>query len=107
MQITQEFVNKTSVEEVHDGVLHAANININRHPLLNQIFSESLIFVFGVEIPQEVPTRVKEGVECVYFASDSFPRFRARGADSRFHKSFNMPERLAFVEDLNILSYIR
>ena len=55
--IEEDFVPESAVEQVQYRVLGAANVKVNRHPVLLFFRVPGLIGVPGVQIPQIVPAR--------------------------------------------------
>jgi hypothetical protein len=62
--VTDKLVPETSVEEMHDGVLHTTNVDINGHAAEN-FWVKRCTLVLGIEISQEVPAWINEGVKCI------------------------------------------
>ena len=52
--IANELVPEASVEQVHDGVFHAANVDVDGHAAENGGVKRCT-FVFGIKVSQKVP----------------------------------------------------
>lgn len=53
--IIEEFVPKTGIEEVKNGVFGTADIDVDRQPLFEQVFIRQFLIVVGVDVAQVVP----------------------------------------------------
>ena len=60
---------ETRVEQVHDGVLGAARIDIDREPAAHGLGGEGALRVVRVDVPHLVPAGAHEGVERVRLAA--------------------------------------
>src|SRR5947207_10792 len=56
------------VEQMHNSVLDAADILIDRQPLLHLFLAPCLLTIARVDIAQEVPGRADEGIHCICLA---------------------------------------
>ena len=69
------------IEQVQDRVLDAADVLVDRHPVVNLGLVEGQRLVVGVGVAQEVPRRIDEGIHGVGFATGRLAAARARGVD--------------------------
>lgn len=53
--IVQEAGDKARVQQVHDSMLHATNVKVDRLPLVNDLLIEDLVGIVGVRVAQKVP----------------------------------------------------
>ncbi len=49
IDITKEFVNESGIKQMHDGMFHSTDINVNWHPLLHFLEIKCRIFVLGIQ----------------------------------------------------------
>ncbi len=69
------------VEEMEDGVLDAADVLVDRHPVPHEPGVEGAVGRPGVAESEEVPRRVDEGVHRVGLAGGRSPADRAGGVE--------------------------
>ena len=62
--IAEELMEEPSIQQMHNGMLHASNIDVNWHPLQSYLFVEHLITVW-IKEAQVVPGRVDKCVQSV------------------------------------------
>ena len=64
-EVTQRLDEEAAVEQVQDGVLHASRVLIDRQPVARRVTGPGVRLGGRVEVAQEVPRRVDEGVHRV------------------------------------------
>ena len=79
------------VDEVEDGVLDAAHVEVDREPVRHRRGVEGPVVLRGREVAVEVPGRVDEGVHGVGLAPGRAPALRAGG----LHERRDLLERVA------------
>ncbi|CCJ91566.1 conserved hypothetical protein [Cronobacter turicensis 564] len=66
-RVAHQFVEEAEVEQVHDGVLDAADINIDRQPVVGRFLIQHTFFVLRAGVARVVPGGLHKGVEGVSF----------------------------------------
>ena len=79
------------VDEVQDGVLDPADVQVDRKPVLHGVRVERAVVLAGREVAVEVPGRVHEGVHRVRLA----PRLAAAPRAGGVHERRDLLERVA------------
>ena len=72
---------EAGVEQVHDGVLGAAGIDVDRHPVLDLFRVEGRLGVMRAGVAQEIPGRAHEGIQGIRLALGRAAALRAGGID--------------------------
>ena len=65
--IAGSFMEETSVDQVHGGMLRAARVGIDRHPIVVLGWVKRSIIIIGAQVAQVVPAGAHEGVHGVGF----------------------------------------
>ena len=81
---------------MHDRVLHASHVDINRHPLLHLLNVERSTGVLRISKPQVIPGGVHKSVHRIYFSLVSHTLVHM------IYKVINQTKRLAFSEQICI-----
>ncbi|CCK15121.1 conserved hypothetical protein [Cronobacter universalis NCTC 9529] len=66
-RVAHQLVEEAEVEQVHDGVFDAADINIDRQPVVGRFLIQHAFFVLRAGVARVVPGGFHEGVEGVGF----------------------------------------
>ena len=84
-QVAHHFRPEARVDQVQDGVLHAADVLIDRKPVCDGLAINWLIRQPRIGIAIEVPGRVHEGVHGIGFAARFAAALRTLGVDELRH----------------------
>src|SRR5262245_5166320 len=76
--VVEHLREKAGVNEVHVGVLASSNVLVNGKPTGGQRWVESFSLIPGIQVAEEVPGRVHEGVHGVHFPPGRLPALGAR-----------------------------
>ena len=79
--VVQDLREEARVQEVQDGVLDAADVLIDRRPVIDLVLGERLLVVVRVRVAQVVPRRADEGVHRVRLARRIGAALRALAVD--------------------------
>ena len=79
--VAHHFAPEARVEQVHDGVGDAADVLVDGEPGVDSGGIEGLFGVLRVDVAEEIPGRVHEGVHGVGLAARGFAAFGAGGVD--------------------------
>ncbi len=71
--ISKDFGKKARVEQMQNGVLNAADVLIDRQPVIHSLRRKGRFWVVGVGVAQKVPGRIEKGVHGVGFAFGGRP----------------------------------
>ena len=64
-KITQKLMEKPSIQQMHYGMFHTSNIDINRHPIKCFLLAKNMVLILMIQKPQKVPGAIHECVKCV------------------------------------------
>ena len=66
--VLQHFHKETRIEQVQNGVLDAADVLIDRHPIVSFFLGKRLGLIVRIAVANEIPGRIDEGVHRVRLA---------------------------------------
>ncbi|CCY20904.1 uncharacterized protein BN782_00673 [Eubacterium sp. CAG:786] len=84
--VVQELVPETAVQQVERGVLHAAVVPVNGHPVFERFLGGKLLVVVRVAVTQEVPAGTSPLGHCISLALCGATAARAGGVDEALQR---------------------
>ena len=91
--IAQRLGEKARIQQVHAGMLCAADVYVYRQHLVHNLFIKRLLCIIAVRVPEIVPGRANKGIHGICIPFCGRPTHRA----GRIHKALMFEQRRSAI----------